>query len=56
MLEFLELLTSWQKLFLMKMYDENMEIHTLHYERDLMNVMQEIKPNLKIQNLKNQSD
>jgi hypothetical protein len=56
MLGFLGLLILWQKLFLMKMYDENMGIHTLHYERDLMSVMREISQNLMIKNLKNQSD
>jgi hypothetical protein len=56
MLESLELLASWRKLFLMKMYDENMEIHMLHSEHDLMNAMRGINQNLMIRNLKNQFD
>jgi hypothetical protein len=56
MLEFPELLALWQKLFLMKMCDENMEIHMLHYEHDSMNAMPETKVIWMILSSKNQSD
>jgi hypothetical protein len=51
-----ELLILWQKHFMMKMYDENMEIHTLLCERDLMNVMLETIQSSMTLNSKNQFD
>ena len=45
MRESLKLVILWQKLCMMKMFDESMGIHILHYDYDFMNVMHETDQN-----------